>query len=226
LDILGQEAKAEAKMLIGKRKEHQIICKCLEILGDEAESYAKDKIQFWKNHDASLLIRCFQIAGHTPQAQKAANEMLLVWDRSVPVNLRVAALRAPFDSPLRMQRANEVLSTWPAQYRPLVSGALTAFHDNPERAVRYCQEILDRWHAEITYQISKKQRRYDGHIIRALSNPFVRDQTIIVAYEMLDIEGKQSGFLTEELHEKVQNILDGEWSPWCETIDGTKAPEL
>jgi len=219
LNLLGDEATDDAKRLLTSLTHPFILCSCLSILGKEATSFAVDQLKNWKKANKPLLIRCFQIAGNTLEAKMAAEEMLNAWDEKLPSILRVASLRAPFDSPLRTQRANEVISCWHRTYRPLVSAALAAHWNSPEDVENCCRDIISRWHSEILYQRkNRKIRRYDGHIIKALSNPLVATQAMEVAEQMRLTETQQPGFLTSELHKQVQNILNGEYLPWVVPI--------
>ena len=93
------------------------LCRCLELLGEEAKPFAVDNIHHWTEIDVRLLTRCFQVAGGTEEVCKAANEMLTAWDH-LNSRFRILALRAPFDTPLRIQHAREVLENWQKQYRP------------------------------------------------------------------------------------------------------------
>jgi hypothetical protein len=171
-----------------------------------------------------VLVRCFQIAGETPEAEKAADEMLTAWDKRVPALLRVAALRAPFDTPLRTQRAREVLDDWHRQYRRLVAAALMAFWNNPNAVTRDCRDIISRWHKELVYRHKNKKRLqlpdYDGHIIKALFHPALRKEASQAAQAMLSMENYSPGFLSPELHRQAENIIRGEWQPWAVPSEG------
>jgi hypothetical protein len=147
--------------------------------------------------------------------------MLAAWDERVPPFLRVAALRAPFDTPLRVQRALEVLRNWPRQYRPLVAAALMVFWNNPKAVVDYCRAIMDRWHQEILYRHKHRRPEYDGHIIKALSHPALRQEAREAVQDMLYVEARSPGFLSPELHKQAQNIMQGQWLPWSEPEEGT-----
>jgi hypothetical protein len=197
----------------------------LELLKEEAKPFATERIRNWTETEAILLVRCFQIAGETPEAQKAADEMLTAWDKRVPALLRVAALRAPFDTPLRTQRAREILDDWHRQYRRLVAAALMAFWNNPDAVTRDCRDIISRWHPEIVYRHKNRKRYkngkrlqlldYDGHIIKALFHPALRKEACQVAQVMLSTEKYSPGFLSPELHRQAENIIRGEWQPWA-----------
>ncbi len=215
LKLLGEEAKDDAKRLINEGATHpSVLSRCLDLLGEEATSVAVERLRSWKRADPALLVRCFQIAGGTPEARKASEEMLGEWNRRVPIRLRVAALRAPFDSPLRIRRAREVLANWLRENRPLVAAALAVHWDRPEDVTEYCRAILRRWHAEIEYQVKKRLPRYEGHIWKALTHPALRQQASRVVENMLTVEARRPGFLGPMLHEEAQNILQGQWPPW------------
>src|SRR6476469_9620509 len=101
LELLGQEAKEEARVLLSTPGQaHQVLCRCLELLGEEAKQEAQEKIAFWAETHSSLLSRCFAIAGDTPEAQKAADEILLCWQAGKNLDFahKIVALRAPFDT--------------------------------------------------------------------------------------------------------------------------------
>jgi hypothetical protein len=219
LELLGEEAKDQAKLLLVDSKDKEVLCRCLELLGEEAKPFATERIRNWTETEAILLVRCFQIAGETPKAQKAADEMLTAWDKRVPTWLRVAALRAPFDTLLRTQRAREVLDDWHRQYRPLVAAALMAFWNNPDAVTRDCRAIISRWHPEIVYRRTNQKRSilrdYDGHIIKALFHPALRKEASQAAQAMLYKENDSPGFLSPELHRQAENIIRGEWEPWA-----------
>jgi len=142
-------------------------------------------------------------------------EIFLEWTRRFPASLCAAVLRNPFDSPLRIQRANEVLSSWQRHHRRLVTAALTVYQNSPERVEKYCRAILQRWKAEINYKIKNQQKRYDGHIINSLCHPGLRRLARKVVQEMLAMEAKQPGLLSNELHELVIKIKEEQWPPWC-----------
>jgi hypothetical protein len=201
--------------LLRESKDKEVLCRCIDLLGEEAKPFAVEQIDAWTEREPVLLVRCFQVAGGTPQAQKAADEMLTAWDkRVVPARLRVAALSAPFDTPLRIQRAQEVLNDWPRQYRPLVAAAFTAFWNEPEPVAEYCRAILRRWHKEILYRHKHRHPEYDGHIIKALSHPFLRQEATKAAQKMLIEEARSPGFLSTELREQSKNMIQGKWLPW------------
>lgn len=221
INLLGEEAKDEAKRLLKERKDQEVLCRCLDLLGEEARPFAVEQLDAWTHRKPSLLARCFQVAGGTPQAQKAAAEMLTAWDKRVPALLRVAALRAPFDTQLRIQRAREVLNDWHRQYRPLVAAALTAFWNNPEAVTEYCRAILSRWHKEIFYRQKRRLLEYDGHIIKALSHPSLRQEACKAVQDMLAEEARSPGFLGTWLRQHAENIMQGEWLPWSASEEKT-----
>jgi len=224
LELLGEEAKDQARQLLVDSKDHQVLCRCLELLKEEAKPFATERIRYWTETEAKLLVRCFQVAGETPEAEKAANEMLTAWDKRVPALLRVAALRAPFDTALRTQRAREVLDDWHRQYRRLVAAALMAFWNNPDAVTRDCRDIISRWHPEIVYRHKNRKRLqlldYDGHIIKALFHPALRKEASQAAQAMLYKENDSPGFLSPELHRQAENIIRGEWQPWAVPGEG------
>ena len=92
--------------------------------------------------------------------------------------------------------------------------ALAAYENTPEEVAGYCKAILRRWKAEIDYQIRNRLRRYDIHLIKALSNPEIRPGARRVAEEMLNVETKQPGYLSASLHDWVKKIMDDEWPSW------------
>ena len=192
----------------------QVHCICLDLLSDAAKSFAVERIPCWTEIDPALLVRCFQVAGATPEAGKAAAEMLAAWNKHVPPILRVVALRAPFNTPLRIQRAYEVLHNWRGEYRQLVGAALTAFWDDPYAVTEYCRAILSRWHQEIFFRHKNIKIEYDGHIIKALSHPALKDDTYYIARKMLATEAKSPGFLSPELRRQAENIIRGEGPIW------------
>jgi hypothetical protein len=214
LDLLGEEAKDEAKRLLKERKDKEVLCCCLNLLGQEAIPFAVGQLGAWSESEPELLVRCFQVAGGTPQAQKAADEMLTAWDKRVPALLRVAALRAPFDTELRIRRAQEVLNDWPRRYRPLVGAAITAFWNDPVAVTEYCRAILGRWRQEIFFRRKRRLREYDGHIIRALSHPSLRQDACEAVRDMLAEEARSPGFLSTELRQQAENMIQGKWLPW------------
>ncbi|GEM_PF-2558801 len=214
LDLLGAEAKADARRLLKESKNHEVLCRCVGVLGDEAQSFAIERIRNWKQTDNGLLVRCFQVAGAAPEAREPSQEILRASADRVPARVRAAGLRAPFDSDLRAKRANEVLSHWQSQYRPLVSAALTAYWNDPDGATDYCRAILWGWMAEINYQITNRRHRYDGHIIKALTHPALREEATQAAHEMLVLEATQPGFLSMHLEKWAKEIVEGIWPPW------------
>jgi hypothetical protein len=225
LELLGEEAKDQARQLLeGPTTSSDVLCRCLELLGEEAKPFATERIRNWTETEAEVLVRCFQIAGETPEAEKAADELLAAWDKRVPPLLRVAAIRAPFDTPLRTQRAREVLDDWHRQYRRLVAAALMAFWNNPDAVTRDCRVIISRWHLEIVYRHKNKKRlqfhNYDGHIIKALFHPALRKEASQAAQAMLYKAKYSPGFLSPELHRQAENIIRGEWQPWAVPGEG------
>lgn len=214
LKLLGEEAKPHARRLLQESQDQEVLCRCLELLGEEAAPFATESLRSWKQTRPVLLVRCFRIAGTTPEGIEAAGEMLEEWNQSVPPPLRVAALRARVDHPLRAERAGEVLASWHKQYRPLVTAALVARQDQPEDVTDVCREILRRWHPEIDYQIKKGLRRYEGYIWKALTHPDLRRRALAVTQQMLEAETRQPGFVGPLLLEAAQGIQEGEWPPW------------
>ena len=221
LNLLGEEAKNEAKKLLADpATPPEILCRCLDLLGEEAIPFAVKRIRGWTDTNPALLVRCFQVAGATTEAQKAAEEMLTAWDKRVPPMLRIAALRAPFDTPLRIQRAREVLDNWRQQYRPLVAAALMAFWNDADAVIEYCEAIISRWHKEISYRHKHRLPEYDGHIIKALSHPALRQESRKAVQNMLSVEAKRPGFLGAELRRQAENIMQGQWPSWSESEEG------
>ncbi len=222
LDLLGDEAKDDAKRLLADPTTHPfVLSTCLKILGDEAEAFAfaVERIRCWTETYPVLLVRCFQVAGETPGAEKAAVEMLTAWDKRVPSLLRVAALRVPLGTPLRIQRAYEVLRNWLREYRKLVAAALFVFQNDPDDVTEYCRAIISRWHKEIRYRDGKPHLpEYDGHIIKALSHPALKDDAYDIAQKMLDTE---AGFLSPELRRQAENIIQGEGPIWSTSEEET-----
>jgi hypothetical protein len=222
LDLLGEEAKDQAKKLLeDPATPPEVLCRCLDLLGEEAIPFAVKRIRCWTDTDPALLVRCFQVAGATTEAQKAAEEMLTAWDKRVPPMLRIAALRAPFDTPLRMQRALEVLDQWPRHRRPLVAAALTAFWNDPGAVIEYCRTIISRWHKEIFYRHKHRLPEYDGYIIKALSHPALRQESRKAVQNMLSTEARSPGFLSPELRRQAENIMQGQWPSWSESEEET-----
>ena len=221
LNLLGDEATDDAKRLLAESNDPEVLCKSLKLLGEEAKPFAVEQIRCWTETDPALLVRCFQVAGATPEAGKAAEEMLTAWNKRVPPILRAVALRVPFDTPLRIQRAYEVLHNWRGEYRPLVGAALTAFWNDPDAVTEYCIAILRRWHQEIFYRHKHNRIAYDGHIIKALSHPALNDDAYYIAQKMLNAEAKSSGFLSPELRRQAENIIQGQgpiWAPYEDEI--------
>ena len=221
LGLLGVEAKDEAKKLLVHSKDKEVLCRCLDLLGEEAKPFAVERIRCWTKTDPALLARCFQVAGATPEAQKAAEEMLTAWDEHVPAMLRVTALRAPFDTPLRIQRALEVLDDWRRQYRPLVAAALATFWNAPDAVIEYCRAIISRWHKEIFYRHKHRLPEYDGYIVKALSHPALRKEARKAVQDMLSVEARSPGFLSPELRQQTENIMQGQWPPWSSSEEET-----
>jgi len=214
IKLLGNDAKDDAERLLTESNDSQVHCTCLDLLDDAAKPFALERIPCWTETDPALLVRCFQVAGATPEAGKAAAEMLVAWNNRVPPILRAVALRAPFDTPLRIQRAYEVLHNWREEYRQLVGAALTAFWNEPDAVTEYCISILRRWHQEIFYRHRHHLIAYDGHIIKALSHPALKDDAYDIARKMLATEAREPGFLSPELRRQAENIIRGEGPIW------------
>jgi hypothetical protein len=222
LDLLGEEAKDDAKKLLADSATlPEVLCRCLDLLGEEAKPFAAEKLRCWTKTNSALLVRCFQVAGAIPEARKAAEEILAAWDERIPRMLQVAALRAPFNTPSRIQRADEILHGWVRQNRRLVAAALTAYWNNPDDVAGYCGEIISRWHKEIFYQVKHRRQRYGGHIIKALSHPALRQEARKAAQDMLYEEALSPGFLTPGLLEQAENIARGQWPPWSGSEEET-----
>jgi len=222
IDLLGEEAKPAARMLLtDKATASDVLCRCIDLLGEEVRPFAIEQLDAWTHRSPSLLARCLQVAGEIPQAQKAADEMLAAWDKRVPKSLRVAALRAPFDTQLRIQRAREVLNDWHRQHRRLAAAALTAFWNDPEAVTEYCRAILGRWHKEVLYQQKRRLPEYTGHIIKALSHPSLRQEACKAVQDMLAEEARSPGFLSTELRRQVENMIQGNWPPWTASKEKT-----
>ena len=96
----------------------------------------------------------------------------------------------------------------------MVAAALTAFWDDPNAVTEYCIEILRRWHPEILYRHKRHRPEYDGHIIKALSHPALKDDAYYIARKMLNAEAKSPGFLSLELRRQAENIIRGEGPIW------------
>jgi len=227
LDLLGAEAKGEAERLLRDKTAHpNVLCRCLDLLEEGAKPFAVELIRSWTKTDVVLLARCLRLTGDTPEGRKAAEEMLDTWDESVPPVLRAAALRARLDMPVRIRRAREVLDDWPRQFRPLVTAALTAFWNDPDAAIGYCSAVLGRWHREIVYQRQRRHVWYQGHIVKALSHPQLRQEARRVVQEMLLAEIRSPGFLPAELKHWAEKIMRGEWPLWSAPEEEASVPEV
>ena len=233
LELLGQEAKEEARVLLSTPGQNpHVLCRCLELLGQEAKPEAKEKIASWAKTDSSVLSRCFAIAGDTPEAQKAADEILLCWQAGKKLDSahKIVALRAPFDNELRQEMALQVLSNWRGEPRPVVASALTAFWNNPDAVTDYCREILRRWDRDIEYQLGKKRniKRDDGHIIKALAHSGSRKQGRAAAMRMQQVEKNEPGFLTPLLHQLALEIAQGQFPSWTgqEETEPLQTPQM
>ena len=235
LELLGADAKDQALQLLDDPHQHKgVICRCLELLGDEAIPFAIERMRSWAEVEPDVLARCFQIAGNTPAAQQAAEEILKAWDddkRKIKDVHRICALRAPFDTDLRIQRAKEVLRDWHRQYRPLVTAALTAFWNRPDAVEGYCRAILNSWNHDISYRHKHKKKLkqpYEGHIIKALAHPTLQQQgeSERRSRQMLRKEERSPGFLSPELKTKAEAICRGEILAWSgELEDGISLRE-
>ena len=233
LELLGQEAKDEARVLLSTPGQNpHVLCRCLELLGQEAKPEAKEKIASWAKTNSSVLSRCFAIAGDTPEAQKAADEILLCWQAGKKLDFahKIVALRAPFDTELRQEMALQVLSNWCGEPRPVVTSALTAFWNNPDAVTDYCREILRRWDRDIEYQLGKKRniKRDDGHIIKALAHPGLRTQARAAAMRMQQVEKNKPGFLTPLLHQRALELAQGQFPSWTgqEETEPLQTPQM
>jgi hypothetical protein len=214
LTLLGQEAKDDAKRLLEKSTDHQVQCICLTLLGQEAKSYAVAQIDNWTHTDPRVLLRCFLILGDTPETRETAAAILSRWSQIVPSEHRIIALQYGVESPLRIQRAQEVLADWVnTKWRPLVTAALRSNWEQPE-VVPVCREIINRWHEEIKFQISHGHRRYDGHIVQAMSHPDLHQEALKVAYNMVSQEWQTSGFLTPPLFKQAARVISVRWKTW------------
>jgi len=96
----------------------------------------------------------------------------------------------------------------------LVGAALTAFWNEPDAVTEYCISILRRWHQEIFYRHRHHLIAYDGHIIKALSHPALKDDAYDIARKMLATEAREPGFLSPELRRQAENIIRGEGPIW------------
>jgi hypothetical protein len=234
LDLLGQEAKEEARVLLSTAGQNpDVLCRCLELLGQEAKQEAQEKIASWAKTDSSVLCRCFAIAGETPEAQKAADEILLRWQagKKLDFGYKMVALRGPFDTELRKKMAIQVLRNWHKEYRPVLTSALTAFWNDPDAVTDYCHQILRRWYKDIEYQHRKRniKKRHDGHIIKALAHPSLRRQAQAAAERMLQRETNCPGFLTPLLHQRALEIAQGQFPSWTgkeEETEPLQTPQM
>ena len=150
-----------------------------------------------------------------------AQEILGSWDQWSDPNLRTAALRVPFDTPLRVDRARKVLDAWTTHERHLVCAALTAFWNKPVPAKRYCRMILLDWQSEVRIECHQREHyfRYSGHLVKALSHPALRSLATDTVRKMLLLETKYPGKLDPELKHYARNIIRGEWPLWSRADD-------
>ena len=226
------QAKLRAREWIKDSQAYQVLCRCLDLLGEEAKQEAQEKIASWAKTDSYVLSRCFAIAGETPEAQKAADEILLCWqaEKKLDSAHKIVALRAPFDTELRKKMALQVLDNWHKEYRPVLTSALTAFWNDPDAVTDYCRQILKRWYKEIEYQHHKRNiQRHDGHIIKALAHPSLRRQAGVAATQMLQAEANSPGFLTPLLHQQVLEIAQGQFPSWTgkeEETEPLQTPQM
>ena len=183
------------------------------MLGEEAKTFATEKICCWNKVDQRVLKRCFQIAESTPEVQKAIEEMFDSWD-TLNSYLRIIILSAPFSTRLRTKYSKEILRKWHIYDRRLVVVALKTFNNDPDAVVNTCKSIISRWHKEISYQHKRNYQKSDGHIIKSLSHPSLEKEAYVVACEMLDYEKNKTGFLSPLLYQKAKNITQGNRPSW------------
>ncbi|NEQ70466.1 MAG: hypothetical protein F6K21_34235, partial [Symploca sp. SIO2D2] len=230
LALLGQEAKEQAHVLLSTPGQTpEVLCSCLNLLGEEAKIEAKEKIASWAETHPYVLSQCFAIADDTPEAQKAAEEILLRWQvgKKLDSAHKIVALQAPFNTELRQQMALQVLDNWHSSYRPLVASALTAFWNEPDAVTIYCRQILKRWYKDIEYYHHNKRKfgkRDDEYIIKALANPSLRRQAQAAARRMLETEANSPGFLTPRLHQRALEITQGKFPSWTEKEEEETEP--
>jgi hypothetical protein len=210
----------------------------LELLDEEAKQEAQEKIASWAETPPYVLSRCFAIAGETPEAQKAADEIILRWQagKKLHFGYKMVILRAPFDTELRQKMALQVLGNWHKECRPVLTSALTAFWNDPDAVTDYCRQILRRWYKEIEYQHRNKRKlrqlnikQLDGHIIKALAHPRLRRQARAAATQMLQAEANSPGFLTQLLHQRALEIAQGQFPSWTgkeEETEPLQTPQM
>jgi DNA-binding winged helix-turn-helix (wHTH) protein len=221
LDLLRRPLSADARLetlrhLNKEDSDPSVLSGCLRALETEdAKPYALAQLTQWRKIKSRgyLLATCLSVARDSPEVEHCVKEMFAEWN-SLHSGQRATVLRARVAIPERRQRAFEVVSTWKSHLRLVVTAALSAFWDDPNAVTSCCVQILRNWHREISYQISSGFERYDGHLIKALSHPALRDLSREISKTMLDFEAGHSRFLTPFLRETAENVGKGEWAPW------------
>lgn len=205
---------AVAGLLVEISPPH-VQARAIQILGEDAAPFARSRLERWREVPGHVLARCFQVAADTEEARSCAHEILSERDDSISESVLMSALRNAPDSDLRVALALEVLDAWRRRYRPLVTAAMMAFWSQPERVAGHCSDILGSWRAEISAQRRKpKIKRYEGHILKALSNPECETEAHRAAEEIVAAGNGGRDPVPKMLHEGARNFLVGAHLPW------------
>jgi hypothetical protein len=250
LQILGDEAKEDARRLLEASQDQQVQTACLRILGDEAkedarrlleesphpyvhlaclkllknDSYAHDYalrlLDNWKSTNHKLINQAFVTVGDNKDFQdRVLSKFDDDWNK-YPSAYKAIILRTTIDSPIRLQRAHDIVKDWRKYSRHLVSDALTVFYNCPDKVATQCESIVLAWERELNYAIKNRRQKYSGHIIKAMAHPSLKILVKKSAKDMLIKESKSPGFLDKEMKTTAENILAGRFHPWSKLHDG------
>lgn len=222
LALFGSLVPEAARELLREDSAPEVQARAIDVLGEDAAPFARRQLLKWRAVNPTMLSRCFQVAKESRESTQAAQEILEDFDRSIPATTRVSALRNAPDTPLRTKRAMEVLEDWRKTYRPLVTAAMMAFWAQPALVATPCQAILRSWRNEVVFQQRRPpHKRYQGHILKAMSNPSCNAVSVHAAKEILAADEEDSDLVPDLLRKGAEDTINGTHLPWSNVFAGT-----
>ncbi len=130
--------------MLKESQSQDVLMACLKLLKNDnyAQEFALKLLDNWKTTHHTLINQAFLAVGVNKHFQdRVISAFEDDWNK-YPSAYKAVILRIPIDSPIRLQRAHDIVKNWRKYYRPLVSAALAVFYNCPEKVTAQCKSIV------------------------------------------------------------------------------------
>ena len=150
-NLEGEEKTDKASELIDQSKAHQVLCRCLDILGSAAECWALKKLENWEREDFPLVVRCLGAAFPHPAADRIVtqivNEPVFNFARLGKI------LMVPFFGNQAWERKTAaILKSWQSQNPLWMNSCLLSHKEKPKLTRLACAGLLANWEGLVIRQ--------------------------------------------------------------------------